>query len=163
MSKDALISCIRIEKGDKLQDVVILQTILKLYLAIKNIIRMNKMTKTLTEQWKDGTLHSGEYYIKLDDGSFTTDKYFGKSGGFAEEIPVEVIYSVPTYEEYLGLLSDQLAKNEAEEINAELEAENKRLKEQIEEANVLMGIMCPHMDNETLQKCIEYGKKWSVK
>lgn len=61
------------------------------------------MTKTLTEQWRDGTLPSGEYYIKLDDGSFATDKYFGKSGGFAEEIPVEVLAPVPSYSECQAL------------------------------------------------------------
>ena len=70
------------------------------------------MTKTLTEQWREGTLLSGEYYIKLDDGSFTTDKYFGKSGGFAEEIPVEVLSAVPSYDKYKQLVSktEQLEK-----------------------------------------------------
>lgn len=94
------------------------------------------MSKTLTKQWKDGTLEAGEYYFKLDgEINIGTDIGLDVFRTYADDDrinDIEVLEPVPTYEEYLGLLSDQLAKNEAEEINAELEAENKRLKEKLD-------------------------------
>lgn len=68
------------------------------------------------------------YYLKLKNGKVEVQKFIG---GFVlrndDEI-AEVLGKVPSYEEYQQLLSDQLAKNEGVEINAEFEAENKRLK-----------------------------------
>ena len=73
----------------------------------------------LTEQWKKGELPNGEYYIIDDLGLNTTDKYF-KGTGFGIEKPQKILAKVPTYDEYQALLSDQLAKNEGVEVNAEL-------------------------------------------
>ena len=96
------------------------------------------MIKTLTEQWKDGTLPSGEYYIKLDDGLFTTDKYFGKSGGFAEEIPVEVLTPVPSYDKYNQLVSktDESAQK-IHILNEQNTKQYNELCEEIKKNNIL--------------------------
>ena len=64
----------------------------------------------------------------------------------------DVVREIITEEDYQQLIEE---KNE-------LVSKCSRLQEQVEEANILIGIMCPHMDNETLKKCIEYGKKWGV-
>ena len=76
------------------------------------------------------------YYLKLNNGKTEVQKFIG---GFVlrndDEI-AEVLGKVPSYDEYQTLLSDQLAKNEGEEINAELQAENKQLKELLKECNL---------------------------
>ena len=95
----------------------------------------------LTEQWKKGELPAGCYYIKLNyndtiimadswsDQTFTLDDHeYG-----IDEVK-EVLAKVPTYSEYLALQSDSLAKNEGAEIIAELEEDNKKLKELLKEA-----------------------------
>ena len=50
---------------------------------------------------------------------------------------MEVLAEVPTYDEYISLLSDSVAKVEGEEINAELQEENYNLKKWCEEFNAL--------------------------
>ena len=96
------------------------------------------MTKSLTEQWHDGKLPDDCYYILTENGHIRKDRpcFYSHTDEqcfcFTPNKDIEeVLCPVPSYEEHLGLLSDQLAKNEAVEINAELEAENKRLKEQL--------------------------------
>lgn len=93
----------------------------------------------LTEKWKKGELSSGYYYVKNEFGNiFPSDysedyDYIGDTvikDFFTEVSEIkEVLEPVPSYEEYQQLLSDQLAKNEGVEINAELEEENTKLKE----------------------------------
>lgn len=86
---------------------------------------------------------------------------------------------VPSYDEYQSLLSDQLAKNEGEEINAELEAENKKLKEQLQEANEVIkkysypkSVCRSITENQEVWEVIaytepkeglDYLEKWGVK
>ena len=87
----------------------------------------------LTEQYRKGELPRNKvYYVKNDGEIFSCrldwDNDFIHEGRI---IHPEVLDEVPSYEEYQKLLSDQLAKNEGVEINAELEAENKELKETI--------------------------------
>lgn len=84
---------------------------------------------TLTEQWKKGELEiDHNYYIKLKNGRTEIQLFVGaflmEEGNEVEEVLAEV----PTYDEYQALLSDQLAKQEGEEIIAELEHENLLLK-----------------------------------
>lgn len=96
----------------------------------------------LTEKYKKGELKAGYYYVKNEFGNvFPTDyseEYdsINDSGvlGFWNEVSeiTEVIDKVPTYKEYQVLLSDQLAKNEGVEINAELKAENNKLKSRLD-------------------------------
>ena len=85
------------------------------------------MSKKLTEQWKKGKL-VGRYFVKYRSGRIS-DWYFLE--GIPIEINpmiVEVLAPVPSFEECLELESDSLAKKQAEEIIAELEAENEKLK-----------------------------------
>ncbi len=96
----------------------------------------------LTKQWKKGELPCGWYWcdvyaeetkilyydgdcFELDDPE-TKNYYFFSKEDCAE---IEILEKVPSFEEHQKLLSDQLAKNEGVEINAELEAENTKLKE----------------------------------
>lgn len=76
----------------------------------------------LTEKWKKGELENGTYYVRLNHDSSTIDVFdCGVWWNNAWHEITEVLEEVPSYDEYQKLLSDQLAKNEGEEINAELE------------------------------------------
>lgn len=85
-----------------------------------------------TEQWKKGELPKGEEYWVI-----LTDEWYSRNPvepvrafyscecefeGYLDDDIKEVLDKVPTYQEYQALLSDQLAKNEGVEINAELKA-----------------------------------------
>lgn len=84
------------------------------------------MTKTLTEQWSDGTLPERWYYVVRERDDEILMLYFEGDYFLDTDVPIdsenikEVLAPVPSYDEYQTLLSDQLAKNEADEINAEL-------------------------------------------
>jgi len=71
----------------------------------------------LTEQWKKGELPDGWYYVRCAWSDEVEIRYVHNGVDDWQEIIAEV----PSFEEYQKLLSDQLAKNEGEEINAELE------------------------------------------
>ncbi|MBO7714378.1 MAG: hypothetical protein J6S85_12455 [Methanobrevibacter sp.] len=100
----------------------------------------NKIQANLTELWKKGELPSRDddhlwlaYYIKHKDGYIHADSLWRGQWGTADRNSIEEILApVPTYQEYLALESDSLAKNEGEEIIAELEAENEKLKTEYE-------------------------------
>lgn len=89
----------------------------------------------LTEQWNKDKLKDGFYYVAIDE-PFMPKKVeiieFYKTG-FETDMDSnymhEVLSEVPSYEEYQKLLSDQLAKNEGVEINAELEERLKKTQE----------------------------------
>lgn len=74
----------------------------------------------LTEQWKQGKLPSGEYYVKDELGLTDTYKYY-KGLGFAGGVPQEVLAEVPTYDEYIT----------AKKMIAQSMNENSELKETI--------------------------------
>ena len=113
------------------------------------------MTKTLTEQLKNGTLKDGVYYIKDNDNILIGLRYSLTMTRLIDDgcPSVEVLEPMPSYDEYQALLSDQLAKIEGEEIIEELKAEmnellkknevlkveNKKLKEQLEIARIVLG------------------------
>ena len=85
------------------------------------------MTKTLTEQWKDGELTGGLYYIKMKDGRIFTDRtsYVVGEKMYRWEMVdyhyvAEVLESVPSFDGYKELL-----RLPAKYIM--LEAENKAL------------------------------------
>lgn len=94
----------------------------------------------LTEQWKKCELPLGHYYVvcsKNDTVEILQNRVqiascnkVGITYDFPDYWEVkQVLAEVPSYEEYQQLLSDQLAKNEGVEINAELKEENTKLKE----------------------------------
>ena len=77
------------------------------------------MSKELTEQYFNATLKAGTYYVLNDDGIVDIDYYGGDN--FQWSVVKEVLAPVPTYEEYLKLESETLAKQEGVELVAELE------------------------------------------
>lgn len=68
------------------------------------------MSKELTEQWRNGTLPRGGYYIKLLDGSIKQTKYDNINKTFDTEFfqynvsVKEVLAPVPSYDEYNELV-----------------------------------------------------------
>lgn len=87
----------------------------------------------LTDKWKKGELDRNKiYYYETPFNTVdTASGYWLCNHLDTEKDKVEILGEVPSYEEYQKFLSDQLAKNEGVEINAELEAENTKLKENI--------------------------------
>ena len=76
------------------------------------------MTKTLTEQWRDGKLPNGDYYIKVR-GNLTGKEFFvydncinGKWAYTLDGNVIAVISPVPNYDEYneLATKCNQLQK-----------------------------------------------------
>ena len=57
------------------------------------------MTKTLTEQWREGTLKSGHYYVRSGFGTYVETRYLGE--GFFEG-NIEVLAPVPSYRQLYG-------------------------------------------------------------
>lgn len=76
------------------------------------------MTKTLTEQWREGTLPAGEYYVK-DSNWVEIDGYYPENSwesGFVNHSKYEieeVLAPVPSYDEYKRL---QKQLNKANEV-----------------------------------------------
>lgn len=136
------------------------------------------MTKTLTEQWREGTLPAGEYYVK-DSNGVEIDGYYPENSwerGFINHSKYEVeevLAPVPTYEEYKNMdveidkLSDLLT--ETNNKWTKTIKENKKLKEQLKEANsIITGEihLVRRKDNEYVcesPEIINYKKKWGVK
>lgn len=58
------------------------------------------MTKTLTEQWREGTLDNGFYYVRSGWSAFIEIRYLGNA--FFEG-NIEVLAPVPSYSEYQAL------------------------------------------------------------
>lgn len=97
------------------------------------------MTKKLTEQWREGTLPEGDYYIK---GAFDDDIYISHLDYEIEEdkrLPVEeVLAPVPSYDEYKELtqrvgrleLDNEVLEDVVQECNKR-GLENKKLQEQL--------------------------------
>ena len=133
------------------------------------------MTKTLTEQWREGTLPDGAYYIlvdKYEQNEPEIDVGVCYNSNFEWWIVKEVLEPVPTYEEYNELLRhSELSRNlvyevlvNQKEYNELLDKakENKRLQEQLKEANEVISIYRCY-DDTKCGKATEYCKKWGVK
>ena len=100
------------------------------------------MSKELTEQWRNGTLENGFYYVKIYNDVVVTSEYFKDIDdeyfyNLNYDEVVEVLAPVPTYDQFSQMVkkverleqlleSETLAKQEGVEIVAELEY---RLKE----------------------------------
>lgn len=98
------------------------------------------MTKTLTEQWRDGTLPEGYYYIRWsfnidDDPSYMIDFYDRENfvgGAFINKqrkFIDEVMCAVPSYDEYRELLDLNVYEKDRKKVMG-LEDKIKRLQEQ---------------------------------
>lgn len=118
------------------------------------------MTKTLTEQWNDGTLPRGGYYIKLLDGSIKQTNYDNISKTFDTELfqysvsVKEVLAPVPGFVQYQGLMDDSRELDKAYD-------KIKRLQEQLKEANEV--IIYANNLADAYDEIEKYLEKWGVK
>lgn len=85
------------------------------------------MTKTLTEQWREGTLEDGFYYIKKNLCGIkdikTEELFSGEFCTVPNEYIEEVLEPVPSYDEYQQLVS------KAEQLEKRLAIATKALKD----------------------------------
>ena len=112
------------------------------------------MTKTLTKKWKDGELPVGSYYIKLVGDVERVDFFGGLKWERTKDFGIEeVLAPVPSFDEF-----------------QRLQDENKKLKEQIDDANEVIKGFPQLKDFYTWgygegSKIIaeKYLEKWGVK
>ena len=90
------------------------------------------MTKTLTDQWRNGTLKRGSYYIRIITGNEKSDYFEGKKFCFWSDYEVEeVLAPVPSYtdlcelKQELEICKDDKADLYAKLCNALMQLENK--------------------------------------
>ena len=133
------------------------------------------MTKTLTEQWREGTLKSGNYYTVCYKGwsgeTFPCNLYYSERIGFDANVK-EVLAPVPSYDEYKRL-QEQLDESKTEnnnllndivDLNLTIQHKEEQLKEAVDfieelsEACDEEGILFPRQ-----RKKLEEIKKWGVK
>ena len=87
------------------------------------------MTKTLTEQWKDGELDEGWYYVVREWEDEIHMLYFEGDYFLDTDVPLdndnikEVLAPVPSYDEYIELIK------KTEQLEKKLEIATKALKE----------------------------------
>lgn len=102
------------------------------------------MTKTLTEQWREGKLPDGNYYFKLKDGTILSGCQAITDGVFRCEYMdfhkrvKEVLAPVPSYEEYKELVSktDELVQK-IHILNEQNTKQYNELCEEIKKNNIL--------------------------
>lgn len=85
------------------------------------------MSKTLTEQWREGTLENGFYYVMSGWSTSIEIRYLGE--GFFEG-NIEVLAPVPTYDEYRELLDLNVYEKDRKKV-MRLEDKVKRLQKQL--------------------------------
>lgn len=81
--------------------------------------------KTLTEQWREGTLPAGYYYVVDVEGVKDLDDFNGENFSLLDV--VEVLAPVPDYMDCKGLMYDSIALDKVRKKVAELSSENGRL------------------------------------
>ena len=144
------------------------------------------MTKSLTEQWREGTLPKGWYYVKthceeikklycgdgesleLDDPETSAYYFYHRKHDKGQ---VEVLAPVPSYDEDKKL-QEQLKETKQElqiriNDNADMYAKLCNALMQLEEANAIIKDMRPFiqgsMKRETFARILNYEEKWGVK
>ena len=147
------------------------------------------MTKTLTEQFRDGSFECGVYYCKVkDDGEEETKKLllyhdgcehgYAQQFGYEEDFPyediLEVLAPVPDYQTWKAFQQHFVDKTELEvklkKAYEQLEQQSIKvveLQEQLEDANAIIEDMRPFiqasMKRETFARILHYEDKWGVK
>ena len=111
--------------------------------------------KSLTEQWREGTLPCGAYYVnRLGDVRIYLVTYENQKN--THEI-YEVLAPVQSYEEVKHW--DECANKIMDEVE--------KLQEQLKEANAIIEDMRPFiqgsMKRETFMRILRYEDKWGVK
>lgn len=138
-----------------------------------------RMTKTLTEQWREGKLPENTYYVQFICGRYGVYEFEQFKGfGFDNDLAYikEVIAPVPSYEEWKELKEQ---RDWYETRNYERAALINKLREQLNEANKLIKecknkiewnkvILTSYPPKEGISdylysKVNDYLEKWGVK
>lgn len=116
------------------------------------------MSKELTEQWRNGTLEDGFYYVKFpEEGVEMVNTYMLKQLALVSDADkIEVLAPVPTYNEYLESESHCAVYSEVNQWNKEKIDE---LEKQLIEANAIIK----SLKDARSQSVNEYLEKWGVK
>lgn len=134
------------------------------------------MTKSLTKQWKDGTIKEGLYFIKTKHTRCykeETDMLFpdGCRAAFSIYPIVEVLAPVPSYEEYKQLVSkaDELVQK-IHILNEQNTKQYNELCEEIKKNNILekkLAIATKVMEHlqgfDSVSRALKEIEKWGVK
>lgn len=117
----------------------------------------------LTDKWKAGELPQWRfYYVRYSGGVepilLNGENDFNNHCRIINSLIKEVLAPVPTYEELQSLEADRPAKNEGEEIVAELKEENARLKERDEVFSVLIENL-HGLQQEKWYDLVEHGTR----
>ena len=122
------------------------------------------MTKTLTEQWREGTLPCGAYYVnRLGETRIYFVRYEDNKN--THEI-YEVLAPVPSYDKVKEMCQKierlefdnealEMAHNEGKEINAELSSKNEQLEKKLKIATKALKkymTFCRHPAGEALKE-----------
>lgn len=91
------------------------------------------MTKTLTEQWREGKLKTGWYYTKHDDGKIYIWLCFKDDCSYIENPEVrEILGPVPDYYDCKGLIYDSINLANARKRIDELVSKTDKLEKKLE-------------------------------
>lgn len=120
------------------------------------------MTKTLTEQWRNGTLKGGIYYLLLRDGTTVTDKTVYIVGEkqlrwsySSFDFVKEVLAAVPSYEKFVELTE------KVESMEKQLKEAEEALKDFCEDCTLSK---CGGCDEDCAGwKAKEYLERYGVK
>lgn len=148
------------------------------------------MTKTLTEQWREGTLERGYYYYKTKVGAKVIGyQCFGLKFPYdynhnTIDSVEEALYHVPSYEEYTELLRhSELSRNlvyevlvnqkeynelldkakEYKRLQELLSQEEDRIKSLLERVGEADKIIKYYAEKHGKLKACDYLNKWGVK
>ena len=121
------------------------------------------MTKTLTEQWRDGELECGYYYIKVNPkcGQDTVVAYYvnfegyfyTRLGAWRNDVIKEVLAPVPSYDEWQESQKKRALWFDKYKIETyKLEQKIQELEKQIKEANNLFLQIQNKLENEPEEK-----------
>lgn len=133
------------------------------------------MSKELTEQWRNGTLKEGWYYLlyDIDESDSDCDYWNGYAWHFDYPPAIEVLAPVPSYDEWEELqeASDGLSKTMFKSLMdrfVKADEERERLEEQLKEANEVIENMKLCMDNKYDYDCVAedvdiYLEKWGLR
>ena len=89
------------------------------------------MTKTLTEQWRNGTLEESMYYVKLPEEIIIANIYQLKQLDLVNDADeIEVLAAVPSYEKFVELTE------KVESMEKQLKEAEKALKDFCEDCTL---------------------------
>ena len=117
------------------------------------------MSKELTEQWRNGELEKGRYYIAIKDRRFVKDWFDGKQFEvFFSNYIVEVLAPVPDYEQFVELTEKA---NQFSQMEKKVEAKEQEYIDCLRDVrNQLTEQILQHLDEiDVLQKKLNIAVK----